>query len=67
LTVNRSFKNAKPDGKENTVPLFVAFYKDRFDRIAKEADPIERDRLIREVRKLAKKARISIPRKMFER
>jgi hypothetical protein len=61
------WKGAKPDGKENPVALFVAAYKGRFDRIARETDQVERDRLIREVRKLAKKARISIPRSMFVR
>jgi hypothetical protein len=63
--MNRSFKNLPPDSKENPLGMFSAFYKDKLDRIRAETDPIERDRLIAEVRKLAKKARISIPRRMF--
>jgi hypothetical protein len=65
LTVNRSFRNEKPTAKTNPVALMKTCYADLFARIGTETDPAERDRLIREVKKLAKKAKISIPRRMF--
>ena len=61
------YKFCRPGYVENTLELFYASYKDRFDKIKAATDPAEKDRLIKEIRKLARKARISIPRKMFSR
>jgi hypothetical protein len=63
--VPNRYRHCRPGYVENTLELFYASYKGRFDEIKAETDPAERDRLIREIRRLAKKARISIPRKMF--
>ena len=65
--MNHSFRNEKPTAKTNPVALMKTFHADLFARIRTETDGRERERLIKQAKKLARKANISLPRREFER
>ena len=62
-----NFHNAKPETKTNPIALFKTYYAGLFDKIRRETDETERERLIKRAKKLAKRANISLPRREFEK
>jgi hypothetical protein len=64
--VNTNHRNEKPI-QWGPYELFRASYHSLFARIRTETNPAERERLIKEVKKKAKRANISLPRREFDR